>query len=88
MTAIGTRGTMNIGVTDEMTMREARTWKEQVSRRRKEFGILSSTASTSLLNLLRILPDGVESKNCIVLRKIESSILLWRLPAPRSHMNT
>ena len=36
-------------------------------------------APMSFENLLRILPEGLVSKNCIAPRSIEENIALWRL---------
>jgi len=42
-------------------------------------GSSSSMAPMSFENLLRILPEGLVSKNRIVPRRIEENIALWRL---------
>ena len=79
---IGTSASRNQGVEAEMSKMVDRTLKRHLSKVRNDSGIPLSVASTSLLKRFMIRPDGVESKNSIVLLRIEASIRLCRLFAP------
>ena len=82
MTVIGMIAAKNIGVDTVMRRTVETTLKQQASSVENESGIPLSVASTSLLKRFMIRPDGVESKNSIVLLRIEASIRLCRLFAP------
>lgn len=73
---IGIRETKNKGVDDAITKTVNNTWNKHRFRDLKDSGMALSAASISFENLFIIRPDGVDSKNSIVLRKIEDNIML------------
>ena len=84
MTVIGMIAAKNIGVDTVMRRTVETTLKQQASSVENESGIPLSVASTSLLKRFMIRPDGVESKNSIVLLTIDCSIRLCKIFAPFS----
>ena len=73
------------GVDDAITITVNITWKILLFRDRNDSGIPRSVASMSFENRFMIRPDGVDSKNSIVLRNIENSIELCNvLVAPQT----
>ena len=65
---------MKNGVEAEMRMRVDKTCNRQRNHDRNASGTERSTASMSLENLLMIRPVGVDSKNSMVLFRIETSM--------------
>ena len=87
MSPIGIIATKNNGVTIDMRTRVHVIWKKRFCVILSDSGIDLSTYSTSLLKRFIILPDGVESKNSIVLLRIDLSILSCNKRAPLKHQN-
>ena len=65
---------MKSGVEAEMRRSVDRTWNRQRNHDRNASGTDRSTASMSLENLLIILPVGVDSKNSMVLLRMDTSM--------------
>ena len=76
---MGTMATRKSGVDLEMTTTTDAMLKKQERRDFMELGMDSSVALMSLVNLLRIRPVGVDSKNRKGERRTDSSILLCRI---------
>lgn len=66
------------GVEIEIMIIIINTWNKHRISILNDAGIIISTASISFENLFKILPVGVDSKNCIVDRRIENNIELCK----------
>lgn len=73
---IGIKETKNKGVDEAITKTVNKTWNRHRFRVLNDSGMALSAASISLENLFIIRPDGVDSKNSIVLLKIDDNIML------------
>lgn len=83
---MGRKNKRKYGCVTDITTTTERTLSECRTSVRKKSGIRVSVTSMSFEKRLRILPIGVDSKNCMLQRSIEPSIDSWNFLAALTYI--